>query len=104
MENKVETSFRITRFQTTAMVCDYLVEIAAKSNGLPVGEKATMQELIAYAKCEIMRTGHDGYTISEINPHHLIIDRRQEPALEIIEMEVFDVSDTPLDDYTHSAN
>jgi len=103
MENKIETSFKITRFPATAMVCDYLVEIAAKSNGMPVGEKVTMAELIAFAKCEMLRTGHDGYTITPINEYHLIIDRRQESALEIIEVEVFDLPDS-IDDYNHSAN
>ena len=102
MENKIETSFRITRFPQTALVCDYLVEVAARSNGMPVGEKITMAELIAFAKCEILRTNSDGYNITEINPYHLLIDRRQQPAIEIIEVEVFDAPD--LEDYSHSAN
>lgn len=102
MENKIETSFRITRFPATAMVCDYLVEVAAKSNGMPIDKKITMDEMIAYAKCEIFRAGHEGYSITPINQYHLLIDRRGEPALEIIETEVFDVPD--LDDYSHSAN
>ena len=104
MENKIETSFKITRFPATAMVCDYLVEIAAKSNGMPVGERITLAEMIAYAKCEILKSGHDGYTITPINEFHLLIDRRQQPALEIIEVEVFDIPDNPLEDYGHSAN
>jgi hypothetical protein len=103
MENKVETSFKITRFPMTALVCDYLVEISARSNGMPVGEKVTMAELIAYAKCEILRGGHEGYTITQINEYHLIVDRRQQPALEIIEVEVFDIPDI-IDDYGHSSN
>jgi hypothetical protein len=103
MEQKIETSFKITRFSQVALVCDYLVEIAARSNGMPVEEKITMAELIAYAKCEILRQNSDGYTITSINEHHLIIDRRLQPALEIIEVEVFDMPDT-LDDYNHSAN
>jgi hypothetical protein len=103
MQNKIETAFRITRFPTTAMVCDYMVEIAARSNGMPIDKKITMAELIAYAKCEIMRTNHDGYTINPINEYHLLIDRRQEPALEIIEAEIIDFPET-LDDYSHSSN
>ena len=103
MEQKIETSFKITRFSQVALVCDYLVEIAARSNGMPVGEKITMAELIAYAKCEIMRANHEGYTITPINEYHLLIDRRQEPALEIIEAEIIDFPET-LDDYTHSSN
>jgi hypothetical protein len=85
----MKKEFRITRFSQTALVCDFLVEIAAKSNGL--SEKITMNELISFAKCEIIRTNADGYTISRIDEHHLIIDRRQQPALEIIEVEVFDL-------------
>jgi len=104
MQNKqIETSFRITRFPATAMVCDYLVEIAAKSNGMPIDKKVTMADLVAYAKCEILRTASDGYNITQINEYHLIIDRRQEPALEIIEAEIIDFPET-LDDFTHSAN
>ena len=103
MQNKIETAFRITRFPTTAMVCDYMVEIAARSNGMPIDKKITMAELIAYAKCEIMRVNHEGYTITPINEYHLLIDRRQEPALEIIEAEIIDFPET-LDDYTHSSN
>jgi len=103
MEQKVETSFKITRFPATALVCDYLVEIAAKSNGMPVGEKITMAELIAYAKAEILRGSHEAYTITQINEYHLIVDRRQQPALEIIEVEVFDIPDI-IDDYGHSSN
>lgn len=103
MQNKIETAFRITRFPTTAMVCDYMVEIAARSNGMPIDKKITMAELIAYAKCEIMRANHEGYTITPINEYHLLIDRRQEPALEIIEAEIIDFPET-LDDYTHSSN
>jgi len=103
MQNKIETAFRITRFPTTAMICDYMVEIAARSNGMPIDKKITMAELVAYAKCEIMRTNHDGYTITQINEYHLIVDRRQEPALEIIEAEIIDFPET-LDDYTHSSN
>lgn len=85
---KNEKSFRITRFSATALVCDYLVEIAAKSNGLPAEEKITIDELIAYAKCEIFRSNSEGYTISRINDYHLIVNRRQRPALEIIEVEL----------------
>ena len=105
MEQKTESSFKITRFPATAMVCDYLVEIAARSNGLPQDKKVTMAELISYAKCEILRTNGEGYTISPIDEHHLIIDRRQEPALEIIEVEVIDIPmPPPLEDFGHSAN
>jgi hypothetical protein len=103
MQNKIETAFRITRFPTSALVCDYLVEIAARSNGMPIDKKITMAELIAYAKCEILKGSHDGYTITPINEYHLLIDRRQEPALEIIEAEIIDFPET-LDDYTHSSN
>lgn len=98
-----ETQFRITRFPKSAFICDYMVEIAARSNGMPIDKKITMTELINYAKCEILRTGGTDYTISVINPSHLIIDRSQEPALEIIEAEVYSMPDQ-LDDYQHSAN
>jgi hypothetical protein len=105
MEQTIESSFKITRFPATAMVCDFLVEIAARSNGLPQDKKVTMAELISYAKCEILRTNGEGYTISPIDEHHLIIDRRQEPALEIIEVEIVDLTiPPPMEDFGHSAN
>lgn len=107
MEQKNETSFKITRFPKNNLLCDTIVELAAKSNGLPVGKKLTIDDFISYMKAELIRypASNDGVVISKIDEHHLIVDKDKEPALEIIEVEVMEVPlQPPFDEYNHSAN
>lgn len=102
----METTFRITRFPKHSNLCDLIVELAAKSNGLPIDSKLTINDFVSVAKCEMIRypSSNDGTVMVKLDEHHLMIDKNGEPALEIIEVEVVDFPNDIMDDYEHSAN
>lgn len=104
MQNKTETTFKITRFPKTSSLLDTIVKLAAKSNGLPADKKLTMDDFISYIKCEIIQYpfSNSGFMITKLDNYHLVVDIDSEPALEIIEIETIEL---PSDiDYIHSAN
>jgi hypothetical protein len=94
--------FKITRFPGSCDIADKLVSIAAKSNG--ADQKVTIDDMVSYATCEKMLYYWAGLevTISKISDTHLIIDDKNEPRLEIIQME--EIECPTLDVYEQSSN
>jgi hypothetical protein len=84
-------------------MADDVCLLAVKSNGLGVGERLTMEHFIYYMECEIIKypSMNSGVTISKIDDFHLIVDKDNEPLLEIIEIESVELP--PLD-FDQSAN
>ena len=99
----METTFKVTRFPKSSSMADDVCLLAVKSNGLGVGERLTMEHFIYYMECEIIKYPwmNSGMTISKIDEYHLIVDKDNEPLLEIMEIESVELP--PLD-FDQSAN
>lgn len=99
----MEKTFKVTRFPKTSSMADDVCLLAVKSNGLGVGERLTIEHFICYMECEMIRypSMNSGMTISKIDEYHLIVDKDNEPLLEIMEIESVELP--PLD-FDQSAN
>jgi hypothetical protein len=98
------TIYRITRFPKASTIADSVAMLCAKSNGMDVGGKITIEQIESYIACEIVLFPFSNRMVSvtKINDCQILIDQDCEPLLEIIEEPEFSVP--TLDTYDQSAN
>ena len=85
--------YRIIRSNKSNSTCDYLVQIASRSNGS--GVKTTIDEMIGFINCQrvLFPYTHEGMMVTKIDNHHLIVDIDGEVAVELQEVENHNLTD-----------
>lgn len=100
----MEKIYRVKMFNTSSSLIGNIAILCSKSNG-GVGGKLTIQEIIGYIECEKMLypATNDDISVVNLTEYHFIVFRGEKPAIEVMEMEVFNEVPT-LDVYDQSKN